>query len=93
MPTALSDERKSSAKRYLTVPETYVSSLRKQGCRRSVALRPTWVRLWHISSRPTPHSRLTQPWLTFESPRPWWREECDNKVRCVDVKPAFAQSI
>jgi hypothetical protein len=73
MPTAPRDGQKSSARRYLHAPVTYVSSSKRQGCRRSTALRPTWVRLWHISSRPTPRPRLMLPWLTSRSPYPWWK--------------------
>jgi hypothetical protein len=53
------------------VPTTYASSLKRQDCRRSTASRPTWVRCWHVSSRPTLHPRPTQPWPTSGSPRLW----------------------
>jgi hypothetical protein len=38
-----------------------------------MTLRPTWVRLWHVSSRPTPHQRLMRLWLTSRLPQPWWK--------------------
>jgi hypothetical protein len=69
-PTAVKGGRRSSGRWYLRVPTTYASSSNKQGSRRSTALRPTWVRLWHIFSRPTPHPRPTWLWLTFWSPQP-----------------------
>jgi hypothetical protein len=69
-PTTRRGGRKSRARRYLHVPVTYVSSSKKQGCRCSTSLRPSWVRLWHVSRRPTPRTRLMRPCLTSGSPQP-----------------------
>jgi hypothetical protein len=66
-PTAPRGRRRSSARRCLRAPATYISSSKRWGCQCSTALRPTWVRLWHVSSRPTPLPRLMRPWLTVET--------------------------
>jgi hypothetical protein len=65
---------KSSARRYLCAPAAYALSSKRQGCRSSTALRPTWVRRWHISNRPTLHPSLTRLWLTSRSPQLWWKK-------------------
>jgi hypothetical protein len=80
MPTAPRDGQRSSARRYLPALETYASSSKRQGCRRSTALRPIWVRPWHVFSKLIPHRRLMQLWLTSMSPQPWWKRgaRCPN---------------
>jgi hypothetical protein len=66
--------RRSGARRYLHAPTTYASSSKRRGFRRSIALRPTWVRRWHISNRTTLCPRLTRLWLTSGSPQLWWKK-------------------
>jgi hypothetical protein len=73
-PIVRSNVRKSNAARSLPVLETFVSSSKKRGYRRSTAPRPTWVLPWCASSKPNVHLRRKQPWPTFGSPRPWWRK-------------------
>jgi hypothetical protein len=68
--TVPKDGWRSSAKQYLRAPATYVSSSKRQGCRCSTTLRTTWVRLWHVSSRPISRHGPMRPWLTSESPQP-----------------------
>jgi hypothetical protein len=82
MPTAPRDGQRSSARRYFRAPTSYTSSSKRQGCRRSAAHRPTWVRLWHVSRNPL--LRLTRLWLTSGSPQPWWKRVVQRpNLRCL----------
>jgi hypothetical protein len=74
MRTAPRGGRRSSARRYLHAPATYASSSNMLACRHSTALKPTWVRQWHVSSRPTLRPRMMRLWLTSGSPQPWWKK-------------------
>jgi hypothetical protein len=82
--------QRSSVRRYLRAPATYASSLKRRGCRRSTALRPTWVRRWHVSSKPTLRLRPTRLWLTYGLLQLWWKKRASVQVRGIYVEPAFA---